>query len=122
MKAYPVLNTIPANTVMNKNLQSKACQLYQGTMYSFQVVFTGTPTGAFFLEASSDPYPAQTVQTPYPINWSVVANSTFNVSAAGDCMWTVQFPGYNWVRVCYTDSSSGDSTAIITSSTFNGKE
>ena len=43
------------------------------------------------------------------------------VSAAGNYMWNVTDVMYNYVRVVYTDTSSGTSTAIVTSLVFNGK-
>jgi hypothetical protein len=36
-------------------------------------------------------------------------------------MWDYYGPGFNWVRVQYTDTSGGSSTAVIATATFNGK-
>lgn len=112
---------------MNATINSAPLQLWNVVIYSIQIFFTGTPGGNFKLQASNDPA-AQAISTgnftsviTVPTNWSDVVSSTFTVSAAGNVMWTVADPGYNWVRVVYTDTSSGSSTAIITSSTANGK-
>ena len=123
-----VPNIIPASTVMNATINSAAEQVLNMAGYSIQIVFTGTPTGSFKLQSSCDPVPKQSqvvgangAVTYTPTNWTDVANSTFNISAAGDVQWNVSEVFYNYVRVVYTDTSSGSSTAIITSSTFNSK-
>jgi len=93
-------------------------------IFDIQVFFTGTPTGTFHLEASNDPA-AQAVsrgmQYNLPTNWTTIANSTFTVSAAGNCQWDYSWPGFNFVRVVFTDASGGTSTGTITSCTFNAK-
>lgn len=121
MKFYNTPNIIPTSTVMNATINSQAMQLLQMVTYSIQIFFTGTPTGSFKLQASDDTCPNPVPDIVWPQNWTDVKDSTFNVAAAGNVMWTVEFPGYNWVRVVYTDTSSGTSTAIITSATFNAK-
>lgn len=114
-------NIIAANTVMNTTINSTPVPLYQTWGYAVQVVFTGTPTGTFKLQASCDPIPQARVEVQTPINWTDIANSSYAVTAAGNYMWNVFDVGYNYVRVVYTDTSSGASTAIITVSTANIK-
>lgn len=124
MKFYNVPNIIPASTVMNATINSSPMQLLDSFIYSLQIFFTGTPAGSFKLQASDDPAAAAVSnfnKTSLPTNWSDVANSSITVSAAGNVMWDYSWPGYNWVRAVYTDTSGGTSTAIITSSTFNAK-
>lgn len=129
MLIYNVQNIIPASTVMNATINSLALQLENMYGYAIQIVFTGTPTGSFKLQTSCDPVPKQNltigangVITYTPINWTDLANSTFSVVAAGNVEWNYTgIAGYNYVRVVYTDSSSGASTAIITVAQFNGK-
>lgn len=122
MRVYNVPNIIPTATVMNANINSNPMQLLNMFGYSIQLVYTGTPTGTFKLQASSDPIYTTTpgIQAT-PTNWTDVLNSSQAVSAAGNYMWNVSESMYNYVRVVYTDGSSGASTAIITSATFNGK-
>jgi len=119
MKPYNRQNIIPASTVMNTTINSTPIQVYNCFVYAIQIVFTGTPTGGFKLQSSNDP--AFSSQPGYPANWTDIANSTFTVSAAGNVEWNVEQVGYNWVRVVYTDSSGGTSTAVVSSATFNGK-
>jgi hypothetical protein len=125
-----IQNIIPAGTVMNTTLTSTVNANGQSPVlqkiynFSIQITFTGTPTGSFKLQASSDPWPPQNpnyAPKDAPLNWTDVANSTFIVTAAGNVMWDYSMCGFNSVRVVYTDTSGGTSTATITSATFNGK-
>lgn len=121
---YNYQNIIPVGTVMNKNITSKAMQLQNGMFYNIQIVYTGTPTGTFKLQASSDNSATMTAagQFPYtPVNWTDVLNSSQAVVNAGSTMWNVEWASYNFIRVVYTDGSSGASTAVITVSTMNVK-
>lgn len=120
MRVYPLSAIIPASTVLNTTVNSTAMQLYNMFGYAIQIVFTGTPTGSFKLQASNDQVSFPT-GTWVPTNWTDVTNSSQSVAAAGSVMWNVSDVMYNWVRVVYTDTSSGSSTAIITVSEFNGK-
>ncbi len=119
MKPYNFLNVIPAGTVLHSNINSQPMQLYNSYNFCVQVVFTGTPTGSFFLQASADP--AFSGIPNEPQNWSTLSGTTVAVSAAGNYFQNYSYPGFNWVRICYTDASSGASTAIVTSSTLNVK-
>lgn len=124
-----VPNIIPAGTVMNATINSLAMQLQDIYGYAIQIAFTGTPTGSFKLQASADPvtkasqvFGGNGVVTYTPANWTDIDNSTQEVTVAGNVIWNYTgLAGYNYVRVVYTDSSSGDSTAIITVAQYNGK-
>lgn len=116
---FPILPLI-----MNANLTSQAYQLTEAWSYSIQIVFTGTPTGTFKLQGSSDNIIVgipSLIATQSPIHWTDLVNSSESVSAAGSLIWDVPNPGYNYVRVIYTDGSSGVSTAVITSARINAK-
>jgi hypothetical protein len=128
LKPNNILNIIPASTVMSTTLNSVACQVYGSFAFSIQIFFTGTPTGSFKLQMSD--YPAYTgvpnsggsgLNVSPTTQWTDIANSTFTVTAAGNVAWDYSWAGFNWVRVVYSDTSGGSSTAIITSSTFNSK-
>lgn len=119
MKPYNVPNIIPAGTVMNATINSSAQQLWNVFGYAIQIVWTGTPTGSFKLQASDDSFNAGIPGNPN--HWSDITDSSVSITAAGSYMWNVSNPQYVWVRVVYTDTSSGASTAVITSATFNGK-
>lgn len=128
MNAYNKPNIIPAATVMNATINSLAMQLENMWGYSIQITFAGTPTGTFKLQGSDDPVPKSSLvigsngSVVYtPVYWTDVANSTFTVAAAGNVAWDVTNTAYNYVRVVYTDGSSGSSTATITAANFNGK-
>ena len=110
-------NIIPAGTVMNADINSVAIPLNQIFGYAIQIFFAGTPTGTFKLQSSCDANSGNI----FPTNWTDISNSSFSVSAAGNVEWNVADSFYNWVRVVYTDGSSGNSTATITTSTCNIK-
>lgn len=114
-------NIIAPSTVLNTTVNSAPVPLYQTWFYAVQVVFTGVPTGSFSLQGSCDPIPQARVEEITPTNWSTIVNSTTAVTAPGNLMWNISEIGYNYVRVVYTDTSGGTSTAIITVATFNGK-
>lgn len=123
MRVYNVPNIIPAATVLNTTVSSTPMQIYEMYGYSIQVVFTGTPTGTFKLQASNDPVYASNIPAGARVvtNWTDIANSMVTVTAAGDYMWNVTDSMYNFVRVVYTDGSAGASTAVLTVCTFNSK-
>ncbi len=54
MKPFNLPNIIPVNTVMNATINSQAVQVYNAFSFGIQIVFTGTPTGSFKLQASCD--------------------------------------------------------------------
>jgi len=130
MRTFCIPNTsknalIPPNVVMNTNITSLPMNVISTYTAGVQVVYTGTPTGTFELQCSCDPgleaqgYNQATVYQP--TNWTTIANSPQAVTAAGDLVWNLQDIGYNWLRLVYTDTSGGDSTAVLTVATFNSK-
>jgi len=108
---------ISTNVALNANSNSPAVQLKNIYTYCVAAIFTGTPTGSIKLQASNDPETNDTqplgIPFPAPVNWCDIANSSFTVSASGEVMWNVNYTGYNYVRVVYTDSSGGTSTATM---------
>lgn len=109
------------STTLNTNITSQALQLYSMLGFSIQIVFTGTPTGTLKLQGSSDPVPQADPNSLVPTNWTDINNSSQAISAAGSFLWNVSDVQYNYVRLVYTDGSSGMSTAVVTSAIFNGK-
>lgn len=102
------------STVMNANLTSEAIPLPNIYGFAIQAVFTGTPTGTFKLQASSDPFKyANAAQPQVPTNWTDIADSSAPVSAAGNYMWNFNGCFFEFVRLVYTDGSSGASTAVL---------
>jgi hypothetical protein len=108
---------------MNVNFSSPAFLVERVLNFAFQVDFTGsTITGTFKLQGSCDPtdnVPANSVN-PKVTNWSDITGSAAAITAAGDFLWTVALPGYNYVRLVYTDTSGGTSNGVC-SGRFNGK-
>ncbi len=99
---------------MNQNLASPAIQLDNIVGYAVQAVYAGTPTGSLKLQCSNDPIlRAYDVQPETPANWDDIADSSFAVTSAGIYVWNVRDVFYTFVRLVYTDSSGGASTAIL---------
>ena len=123
-----VNKVLSTNQALNVNSNSQYQPLKSIPMYAIQAIITGTPTGSIKLQASADPETNDTQVNSTglppavgPINWVDVTGSTFVVTTLnGSVMWNVDFAGYNYVRVSYTDTSGGVSTATMTI-TFNGK-
>lgn len=112
---------------MNANINGPAMQLRNMFGYSIQAEFTATPTGTLALQGSCDPIPdgppdntSQISNQNAPVNWTTIINSPLVISASGNYVWNVSDVQYNWVRLIYTDSSGGTSTATLTA-IFNGK-
>ena len=107
-------------TDMESNIISEPIWLAHIAYYSIQVVFTGSPDGSFKLQASNDEG-KNDVETGQPniTNWTDIEGSTQAISSSGDHTYSVADPGYRWVRLVWTDSSS--SSATITSARFNVK-
>lgn len=119
--------SVVSAAALNANYNSPYIQLRNVYTYSIAAIVTGTPTGTIKLQASNDPETndTQTNSTGVPpaigpSNWADIANSTFTLSTSGETLWNVSFVGYNYVRVVYTDNSSGTSTATM-AIIFNGK-
>lgn len=111
---------IVTNTVMNTTITSDYYNVQQLFGCAIQAVFTGTPTGDFKLQASADPATSYTASSNTPVNWTDIDTSPYSVSASGNYMWNVFDIMYNYIRLVYTDSSGGTSTAIL-NVTINAK-
>lgn len=118
---------IATNVALNANVSTTYVPLKSIFMYSIAAIVTGTPTGTIKLQASNDPetndtqYNAGNIPpTVIPTHWVDITDSSFALSSAGETMWNVRDVAYNYVRVVYTDGSSGSSTATMTV-IFNGK-
>lgn len=109
-------NNIPlmTNVLMNTSLATAATALQDIYGYTVQAVWTGTPTGTFKLQASNDPFKYVTPNvTQVPTHWTDIADSSITITAAGDYMWNVIGAFYPFVRLVYTDTSGGTSTARL---------
>lgn len=108
---------IVTNQVMNTTINSSAYNVQQIYGYAIQATFTGAPTGTFKLQASNDPAtsynPGNGTGANPVVNWTDIANSPYVVTASGNYMWNVYDVMYTWVRLVYTDTSGGTSTAVL---------
>lgn len=105
------------NAPLDANYTSPAIWIGHIALYAIQLTFTGTPNGTFKLQASNDqggPNAASnTIRYDDAIvNWTDVQDSSQNVTAAGNHMWTVQNPGYQWVRFVWTNSASAPGSLL----------
>lgn len=102
---------------MNTTINSSAYNVQQSYGVAIQAVFTGTPTGTFKLQASADPatniQPGQGAGGNPVLDWVDIADSSYSVTAAGNYMWNVFDIMYNFIRLVYTDTSGGTSTAVL---------
>lgn len=110
--ANPVIEgllVLSSTDLSNSTVTSDPIPAYMVSKLSIQIVFTGSPTGTFKLQGSTD----RGYGTPS--NWTDLSNMSSAVTAAGDIMWTVE--GVKWVRMVYTKTSG---TGTITSYTYYG--
>lgn len=108
---------IQTNQALNVSSNSPASPLKYIFMYTIAANITGVPAGTIRLQASNDPETNDTppggVPFPQPTNWADITGSTFVVAGPQTVMWNVRYIGYNYVRVVYTDTSGGTSTATM---------
>ncbi len=110
-----------SGTDMRDDITSNPIWLGHIAYYSIQLVFTGTPNGSFKLQASNDIGSNEMNLANASItNWTDISGSATTVSAAGDLMFNAENAGYRWVRVVWTDSTSGN-PSTLTSARFNVK-
>lgn len=125
-------NFAPVNILTGCDMSTTSCtsigldmnQYFGG---SIEAVFTGSPSGTFVVEVSSDNVQpcvvgqANCPSAPNPggnvVNWVTYTGSSESISAAGNFLWNLTHAGYRWVRLVYTKSSGTGSL----SATFTGK-
>lgn len=112
---------LSSNVLMNTTINTEAVPLPNIYGYAIQAVYTGTPTGTLRLQASADAFKyANDAQPQVPTNWTDITDTSVSISSAGSYMWNVIGVFYTFVRVVYSDSSGGMSTARLTT-TINVK-
>lgn len=93
------------NADMSGNLTSVPISLFNIFGYCIQLEFTGAPVGATTIMVSNDPSDQGGAIVPAPTNFTLLANSSLAISAAGDLMYNVNECNYNWFKVLYTRTS-----------------
>lgn len=107
-----ILNEL-SGTDMTSNITGPAIWLGHIANFAIQLVFTGSPNGAFKLQASCDEANPGNPTETVPTNWTDIVDSNQAITASGDHMWTVENAGYTFVRLVWTDSASGTSTITV---------
>lgn len=106
-----------SGTDMTSNITGPAIWLGHIANYAIQLVFTGSPDGAFKLQGSCDEYDPKNPLGTSITNWTDIGGSNQPITASGDHMWSAENAGYTFVRLVWTDSASG-SPSTITSARF----
>lgn len=103
------------NIVLSANRTSSPIPLKSIFGFSVQANYTATPTGTFKLQVSTYPVQEGTTDIPQPPSndWVDLANSSFPISSSGSYIWNVSDVQFTWVRLVYTDGSSGASTSVV---------
>lgn len=108
--------SVISNVLMNGTVNSPAILLNRNVGFSFQAVWTGSPTGNFYLQGSCD---SAEVPATVPTNWSTDYTTKVDVTVV-DNPFLINFNAnevnYNWVRFVFSGSGSG-----FLNVRFNGK-
>ena len=92
-------NLVLSSTDMSASLTSNAIWLGHIANFAIQLVFTGSPEGAFKLQASNDEGANDLKLADASItNWTDIDGSTQAITEAGNHMWNVQNCGYRWCK------------------------
>lgn len=88
-----------SNQSMGASFNSPAIVLEHIQMAAIQLVWTGAaPTGEFKIQGSCTPVQNNGVAQ----DWSDIAGSSINITAAGDALINITDIGYDQMRVVYT--------------------
>ncbi len=79
---------------MSRSFQSEAISLHRKEEFCIDSIFTGAPVGTMYLSVSVD-----------NVTFSLLADSTVAISAAGNVMYNVCKAGYSWVKLQYVFTS-----------------
>ena len=103
-----------SGTDLSSNVTSDPIWLGHIAHYSIQLIFTGTPMGAFKLQASNDEgAKTNNLENASITNWTDITGSSTNITAAGDLLYNVENAGYRWVRLVWTDSATVTGTLTV---------
>ncbi len=100
------LNELLVNAAsMGADVTSASVNVQYAALGAIQCVFTGTPVGTMKLQASCDVVQPTPNSVPAATNWTDVADTSVDVSAAGTILYNLIYIGYDQVRVVYTRTS-----------------
>lgn len=102
---------------LSSDWTSSPLPLEHAMFLTIQLLFEGTPAGAFYLECSSEPFDLFK-QNKTPTVWTRITGSTQSISEAGDHTWNVEDAGFAWVRIQW-EVSGGMGT--LTKAQLNAK-
>jgi hypothetical protein len=103
------INLIPSGAVsLAASANLSAIHMDIPSSVSIQLVFTGTPAGAFKLQISND---ASDAKNSAPSNWTDVDSSSQTISAAGNHVYDYECRA-EWVRVAWTASGAGTAPSL----------
>lgn len=105
--------TVSADVALNTDYTSPAIPLRNIFMFNIAAIISDTPTGSIKLQVSNDPETNDTIPLVEPPNWVDLLGSSFSLTDEGETMWNVHEVAFNYVRVVYTDASSGSSNAMM---------
>ena len=105
---------------MSATITSSGVDLQGVNNYCIQASFSGSPSGTFKLQISTDLVPVGPDSNPAVnvVNFSDYTGSSQTISAAGNYAWKVDAGGERWVQLVWT--ASGGSTGVL-NVTFSGK-
>lgn len=120
MKSNTITLLTNASMTGTDTITSAPIPLDQIYGYAIQASWTGTPTGTFSLQASSESPPTQSqVANGGPDNitlWDTIANSSYSIAgSSGTYMWNVNLAFYRYVQLVYTNTSGTGSLSAIMS-------
>lgn len=109
---------------MSADLVTPGINTQQDWAYAFQASWTGSALGTFKLQGSCDEVPtmlsgsASSIRVVNYTDISGTSNSTtsFASASAGSIIWTVSYPGYNWVRLAFSAASGSGNLTLNYSS------
>ena len=103
---------------LTSNITSDPVWLAHIANYSVQVTVSGTPNGSFKLQGSND-FGGKDASSSSITNWSDLSIEQV-ITASGSYMLSDANCGYKWVRLVWTNSTSGGGSEI-SSARFNVK-
>jgi hypothetical protein len=100
-------------TDMTSNIISDPIYVGNIINYSIQLVYTGSPNGSFSIQVSNDIVDSiKDVKASDIVNWTTLSSTSTNITSSGDMIYEIPDITYQWIRLVWTDSSSGDPSTL----------